>query len=252
MIQISEEEQWNIVVRRFLYHSPNGMIEGFHVSSDKPNGRVIMFCRGGTRGLIGFIDDGLLSNFIFPLAKAGFTIYASQYSEGPHSEGKDEYGGKETNDVLALLDVMKQDGNFNPGDFLGLFGVSRGAMTGCLAIQNGLPVTTAAFVGGFYDATNIAEERPDIFEMWRRDKMFDVTNDALLSRSALYHAENMKRIPVLILHGTTDVKVNVRQAEAFKTALGSNAELVLFKDDNHPISNHSDERNKRLIDWFSK
>ncbi len=244
-------EEWGISTKRFLYESPNGQIEGFRISSDRPNGRVIIFSRGGKK-LFSAIDDRTLYAQIYFLSKAGFTVYATQNSEGPNSEGKDEYGGKDVEDTLALLKVMKAAGDYTDGDFLGLLGFSRGALEGCLAIRKGLPVTRAVFVGGYYDATQTKEERPDVYKMWKEENMFEVNDENLSERSALSHVNELLHVPMLLLHSKEDPRVPVRQAIEFKAAMGDGAELHLFEGNSHPVMDDFKERNQLIIDWFQR
>lgn len=151
--------------------------------------------RGGTRNF-GSISSRTIGAILYPLVSAGFTVYATQYSGGPNSEGKDEYGGNDVGDVHALLEVMRCDGRYKDGDFLGALGFSRGAMMACSAMKQGLPITKALFVGGMYDVRNIATERPDILAMWHRDSMFDVNELELERRSPLAFVQDLPKFHI--------------------------------------------------------
>ena len=44
---------------------------------------------------------------ILPLAEQGYLVLASNYRGSKFSQGKDEYGGKDVNDVLRLLELVE-------------------------------------------------------------------------------------------------------------------------------------------------
>ncbi len=236
---------------KFLYHSPNGIIEGFRCRNGTGRQRPIIFCRGGNRDF-GAIDSFAIDTLLAPLAEAGFAVYATQYSGGPNSEGKDEYGGKDVADVLALLDVLKADGAYTEGGFLGILGFSRGAVDACRAMQQGLPVSQAAFVGGLFDMRDVAKARPDLASMLERDGLFEVNEKNLQDRSALTFAESLSNIPFLFLHSEEDDRVNVRQSKEMAEALGSSAIVKIFPGNDHGLLKVANERNALLIDWFSR
>ncbi len=190
---------------------------------------------------------------MIPLAMEGFAVFGTQYSEGPNSQGKDEFGGKDLEDVFALVENLKV-GPWNLDiSKLGVFGISRGAMMGMQALKKGLHVKRAAFIGGMYDAQQTHEERPDLFEMWTEDKMFSTSDpEELKKRSAVSFSDDLPNIPYLLLHSKGDSRVPVRQALEMKKALGEKAELILYEGDDHGLRLVAQERNKKIIDWFSK
>ncbi len=239
------------VCGKFLYHSPNGTIEGFRCSNGGKKNKPIIFCRGGNRDF-GAIDSFALETLFVPLAEAGFAVYATQYSGGPNSEGKDQYGGRDVADVLALLDVLRADGVYEDGDFLGILGFSRGAVNACRAMQQGLPVSKAAFVGGLFDMRDTARERPDLYSMLERDQLFELDEKNLTDRSALTFAERFSGIQFLLLHSEDDDRVSVRQSKEMAMVLGSNATIKIFPGNDHGLLKIQNERNALLIDWFSR
>lgn len=239
-----------IETTRFTYASPNGNIEGFRCSAPTSFSKPVIYCRGGNRSF-GAVDEYIIETQLQPLARAGFTVYATQYAGGPNSDGKDEFGGSDVDDVLALFDVIQKDIPFERGDFLGIVGFSRGVMEACLAMQRGLPVTTAAFISGVYDLRNIVQERPDIADMITRDQLFDLHDIALAKRSPLAFVDQLPEIPYLLLHTTQDDRVDIAQAIDMADALGKSAVLKTFPGDDHGLFEIADTRNQMIIDWFT-
>lgn len=141
----------SIRVDTFLYRSPNGFIEAVGVLPvRKKKLPVILFYRGGT-GHFAAIETRTIANFLMPLAKMGFAVFGSQYSGGPNSDGKDEYGGSDVADMPALLAALKQP-TWNL-DFkrIGALAVSRGAMMAFQNLRDGLPIKRLAVVSGLYE-----------------------------------------------------------------------------------------------------
>src|SRR5690606_42055759 len=75
-----------------------------------------------------------------PLLDENFIIIGSQYrgarltSEAHPDRLKDEFGGRDVNDVLALLPIIAQLPHANGGK-IGIWGTSRGAMMAFLAAK---------------------------------------------------------------------------------------------------------------------
>lgn len=236
-------------IEPFFYQSPNGKIEGFKISTEgNTTGKPVIFLRGGNRNF-GALDNQKLAGMPTELAKAGFIVYATQYSGGPNSEGKDEFGGKDVADIFALFDVIKNENNYH--GYLGVVGFSRGAIMGCEAIRDGLPVTRAAFIGGAFDCTKTKEERPDLYAMWERDHLFDLTDEELKKRSAVTFAEKLSHVPTLILHAKGDTRVPIRQAEEMAEK-SPNSKLHLFESADHALGDQRDTRNKLVISWLNQ
>ncbi len=252
-MSLSVNQKKAVTIERFQYESPNGSIEGWGVipQIDSPC-PVIIFCRGGTR-YTGAIDEPLAINLMLPFALAGFAIFGSQYSGGPNSAGKDEYGGKDVLDIFSLVESLKKSQWNLDFSKTGLFGISRGAMMGMEVLRDGLEVKRAAFLSGLYDYQQIKEERPDMYEMWVNDKMFDPTiQTEIQKRSAVTFADKLPEIPYLLLHSQEDSRVPIRQARDMKKVLADNAELIEYDGDDHALRKVARKRNKRLVDWFLK
>ncbi|MFA5936064.1 MAG: prolyl oligopeptidase family serine peptidase [Patescibacteria group bacterium] len=239
-------------VDRFLYRSPNGFIEAVGVLPiSKKKLPLILFYRGGT-GDFAAIENRTIANFFMPLAEAGFAVFGSQYSGGPNSEGKDEYGGKDSADMPALLASLR-NGDWNLDfDRIGALAVSRGAMMVLQNLKDGLPIRRLASVSGAYDFRNLKKERPDMYLMLKKKKMFNPdSEDELARRSALSFAPHLPNIPYLLMHSNPDSRTSFKDAKEMKKKL-KKGKLITFKGDDHALIEHTDERNAILKNWFSK
>ncbi len=209
----------------------------------------LLFCRGGT-GAFGAIDERIVNSVLAPLAQLGFVVYGTQYSGGPHSQGHDEYGGSDIEDIFALYDEMKKREEKNVIIKMGLLGFSRGGMSGCLALRKGLPAKRAAFVSGLFDLVSFANERPDVVELWKSHNMFEISQESLKQRSAVYFSQDMPNIPYLFLHSKKDTRVSVAQSIKMGELLKSQSIVNLFEGDDHGLIDHARERNELLCEWF--
>jgi dienelactone hydrolase len=215
---------------------------------------VILWCRGGVGG------DTAISNAnfhdlheMYRLASAGFLVMAPQYRGIDGGEGKDELGGADVHDILNLMPVAESLGYADLSRVF-IVGFSRGAMMALQAIRMGLHVRAAVVVGVPADWQLAARDNPTLArvaeEYWPDYK--SNPEEAFRSRSPAYWAEQIN-VPLLIFAGGLDPAFPPRQplmlaeklAEADKLF-----ELIIYANDDHPVSRHADERMQRTIEWF--
>src|SRR5687767_4938529 len=88
---------------RFFEYSVDGLqVQGFSARpAQNASGKLpaIVYNRGGNAGFNRMTFTGMLSG-VFTLAGRGYFVIGSQYRD------KDEFGGRDVNDVLALLDII--------------------------------------------------------------------------------------------------------------------------------------------------
>lgn len=211
---------------------------------------AIIFNRGGNRdfGRLVFAD---LVDFA-RWADQGFVIIASQYRGSSGSEGRDEFGGADVDDVLNLFPIARQFGADMENIFMA--GFSRGGLMTYLAISRGAKVNAAAVIGAPTDLSLEADARPEMQELYR-ELMPDFERrqrELLLARRVLDFADKLDA-PLLILHGGADRRVPATQALALAQQLERAHrpyELVIYAQDDHALSQHTDDWRRRLIAWF--
>jgi dienelactone hydrolase len=215
---------------------------------------VVLWCHGGVGA------DSAVSNAnfhdiyeMYRLASAGFVVLAPQYRGVDGGEGKDELGGADVHDILNLVPIAESLGYVDL-DRLFIMGFSRGAMMTLQAIRMGLHARAAVVVGVPVDWRSASKDNP-ILTRLAQDYWPDYKTDqeeAYRSRSPAYWADQIN-VPVLIFAGALDPAFPPRQplllaeklAEADKLF-----ELILYANDDHPVSRHSDERSQKTIEWF--
>ena len=237
---------------RIKYSSDGLKVVGFLVKPKKEGARwpVLIFNRGGNREF-GKITLMMMKYFSF-LASNGYVILASQYRGNDGGEGKEEFGGSDVNDVLNLIPLAKSL-PFTEPDKIVMLGYSRGGMMTYLAIKKGAQIRAAAVVSGVTDLIQMLEERePGMRKVV--EELVGKDESEYRKRSALYWPDEIN-VPVLILHGGEDLRVNADQAEKLAEELkklGKEHELAVFPGGDHGLSTHRPERNRLIFEWFDK
>lgn len=115
---------------------------------------AIICCRGGNRNFGALDGDRLLGSELGQLAREGYVVVATQYRgngkvgtdlyPGDHTcpicnqakggLGREEFGGREINDVLALILLLENLPEAD-ADRLGIWGRSRGGRMTYLALR---------------------------------------------------------------------------------------------------------------------
>lgn len=216
---------------------------------------VLLFARGGT-GDDARIGRPLLA-YLGGLARRGpFVVLATDYRGTDGGDGRDAYGGADVNDLLNLIPVAARI----PGADLErtvLLGFSRGGINTYRAIQDGVPVRAAAVVSGPVDLARSYEQGGFFLKRALRGAIGGAPADMpeeYRKRSALAWPRDVN-VPLLILHGGRDDRIDGEQIRAFAqalTALGKTHELVEFPEGDHMLHNMSVARDEALLAWFDR
>lgn len=193
---------------------------------------VIIWNRGGTRemGSIGN-EDGkrgpLFINFPCDLAQQGAIVVASEYRGGLNSEGKDEWGGADLNDVVKIKEIADQLPMSKSGKAI-VAGHSRGGMMSYLLASKQSWVKGLISIGGTADLLMSGEERPEMQEIF--EQCFGGSDEEKKKRSATYFYEEIpKNLPMLIIQGFIDDRVSVEQVRKLNE---------LLKESGHNVEYH--------------
>ncbi|MCC6973963.1 MAG: prolyl oligopeptidase family serine peptidase [Anaerolineae bacterium] len=249
--QTDRVDYYNIV-----YYSDGLRIAGFYAEPRSPGKYpAVIYNRGGNRG------TGALQGYEFaPFAEMGFVVAASQYRGGPGSEGADQLGGGDVNDVLALIPLLKSRGQVDPSR-IAMFGSSRGALMTYIALRKlgergSSDIKVAATTSALTDLFMWAKERPDLNGGAYLELVGATTSGnpaAFRARSATYWA-GLIRVPLLIQHGDADTVVSVEQSKALGAALkrtGRSYKLIIQAFGDHGLFTH-DEGYPETMKWFQQ
>lgn len=249
--------------QRFQYLVGDITVEGFSIrpaSSLDGELPVIIYNRGGNAAHAR-LEIHTLFQRLFPLAEQGFFVIATQYrgsglkSEGINA-GKDEFGGADVNDVMALFDLI-DDSPFADKDRIGMFGWSRGAIMSFLAATRTDRLSALVVGGAPTDIERELEARPEMESVFEA-RIPNYGNDrksALESRSVLRWADRLPNsLPILILHGASDKNVTLDSALNLARELQILSipyRLVVYENGNHSLLNHRESVNDEIANWFN-
>lgn len=241
----------------FTYPSDGFQIKGYisFVPHSSENS-LLIFLRGGNRMF------GLMHPATEFTCRKNYTVLATTYRGGV-SEGVDEFGGSEVNDVHNLLEYFpilqeKLGMQFSPKKTF-ILGGSRGGMEMILALSRSpllqYQVTKAASLSGLLDIRECMANREDMKRMFIRDFGLDPSNEDewISQRDPLAHVVHLRKdLPILILQGTDDVRVSLKEGYHMVEALEKNGNLVTYVEisgGDHCLANRPD-RMDIIANWF--
>ncbi|MDO6612415.1 prolyl oligopeptidase family serine peptidase [Shewanella sp. 1_MG-2023] len=249
----------NLSCSTFSYSVNNTEVMGYVIKPRVSDTKlpVLVYNRGGN-GNFGSVVFGAMMYGLFPIVEQGFVIIGSQY-RGVHVKqpsAKDEFGGKDVNDVIALLDFIPNIEGADP-QRIGMYGGSRGGMQTHLAMKQTNKIKAIATIAGVSDLQQGLIERPEMENVYKkRIPYYELKKDAELSkRSVINWASNLSpNVPILLIHGTEDKRVAANQSIVLADALTKYDiphKLVLYPD-NHYLRNSKEKVNLELVNWFQK
>lgn len=243
---------------RIVYLSDSLKITGL-MATPKSDGNypVVIFNRGGNRDY-GALKISSATNVLAPIAKKGYVVVASNYRGNFGSEGQEEFGGSDVNDVINLAKTVSE---YSQADIsrIGLLGVSRGGMMNYLTLRenqkHNLPIKCVINIGGITDLEKTIEYHPEIGTVCE-EIIPDYSADkfaAYKKRSVIYWVNELpKNCPMLILHSYDDASVTYEQIPSFTDSLEKHHLMfkhIAYKKDNHGIVKHR-EHVQQQIDWW--
>ena len=244
----------------FTYQSDDFNVEGFYLAPKSPEKPlpVVIFNRGGNAGF-GYVVFGAKMDLPAELASEGYIVLGSQYrgaSRRVENNGKDEFGGADVNDVLALIDIAKSLPHADTSR-IALVGWSRGVMQSYLAAKQLPDVKAIVSVAGNADLKQAIVWRPEMEKVYAA-RMPDYANQKeqlLTERSVINWVDQLPPAPILMLHGTADTRVNVEQSRLLASALNAanhTNKLVTFEGDNHGLTLHRTAAFSEIKDWLQQ
>jgi dipeptidyl aminopeptidase/acylaminoacyl peptidase len=248
-----------VEIYRMAHISDGNLVTGFvAMPKKKGNYPCVVFNRGGNREF-GRLLVAHGTDILAPIAAKGYIVAASNYRGNSGSEGMEEFGGADVNDVLNLIDSMSEL-EMADTSRVGLVGVSRGGMMNYIALrkterQN---IKAVASIGGVSDFGLTIEHHPEIDDVaselipnWHEER-----EQAIIERSAVQWPQELPAdVPLLIMHSKTDAHVYYDQVVHFADSLENHNvpyQLVSYEDDTHGLSNHKKEVFERITSWFDK
>ncbi|KAA3633649.1 MAG: S9 family peptidase [Calditrichaeota bacterium] len=210
------------LVERITYINDSLNIKGYIVSP-KESGTypLLLWNRGGYKDS-GALEDLTAFLILASTARWGYVVVASQYRGNMGGDGKEDWGGKDVDDALAMLDFAAELPNTDMNR-IAIEGASRGGMTTYRALAEDHRFKCAMVHAGI----------ADIFELEKQDAEFaklvdkitkDLTSEereAKLKLLSGVHIANQfsKDCPILLMHGDADNRIPVLHSEKMDDVL---------------------------------
>lgn len=248
----------SIAIFKITYLSEGLKVKGYLVTpKELGNYPCIIYNRGGNREF-GALSEAAAVLLFGPLASKGYVVIASQYRGNDGGEGQEEFGGQEVNDITILPEVLREVEGADTHK-IGMYGWSRGGMMTYIALTKTDKIKAAVVGGAVSDSFETIEDRPDMETYVFSELIPNYHADkeaALTQRSAIKWVDKFpKNVPILMMHGTSDWRVKPEQSlrmamefEKYRIPY----RLVMYEGDDHGISNHREEVNAQVLQWFDR
>ncbi|MBA2727278.1 MAG: prolyl oligopeptidase family serine peptidase [Parachlamydiaceae bacterium] len=247
--------------RRFIvFNYPSDKLQVKGLLSFVPNSfhnPLLIFLRGGNRLLS--LPDPATDYICFK----NYTVLTTTYRGGV-SEGKDEYGGNDVNDVENLMTFFphlqaKVRVYFEPSKIF-MLGASRGGMEAFLSLGR-FPslqkiIHKVCSLSGLVDMNECIRDRNDMKQMFINDfGLLPNENEEewVRHRNPIEAVSKIRKdLPFLIIQGTSDLRVPLKEGYNMVKKLKENGNPVTYREisgGTHCLRNHKD-RMELIADWF--
>lgn len=241
---------------RITYLSDGLKVKGYlAVPKSGAKHPCIIYNRGGSREFSAINDRNFL-RWIGKLASANYVVVASQYRGNSGGEGKEEYGGKDLNDVLNLMPLLSSIKEADTSR-IGMFGLSRGGMMTYLALTQTTRLKAAVVLSGLADLPKALASRPEMDSTWAAmiPDFRSRKDEVLKARSATYFADKLyKSTPLLIVQGSGDWRVPTGQVLDLVNKLYDAkhpTRFILYEGGQHSMIEHTNDFYNQMINWFN-
>lgn len=254
-IQELSKKHKNLEVINIIYKSDNLKIQGYiyRKKNIKKNTPVVIYCRGGNNnknmktpefvpGRIFYIES-----LLELVEKGEVIVFATNYRGSSKSEGVDEMGGKDINDITNLYPIIKKY-KFSDEKNISLYGWSRGCTNALLVSKKVKWIKCLILGAGSYDYKIGKKTRPKFHKEIKKN--FKLNDSHLKERSAIYWSDKIPKIPILLLHGTADRRVSVENSIKLSLELYKNKipyKLVIYPGGDHSLSQNTIEVKNEII-----
>lgn len=254
IFEAARKNSKQVCVYRFLYRSCGHSVVGFLIEPRKMSGKTpcIIVNRGGL-GEFGKITTENIFSHLSQIAVWGYIVITTQYSGNDGSEGTDQMGGADLEDVLTLHKILKAH-PYADMSRIGMYGASRGGMMTYLCLARVKWIKAAVTVAGLADLFRQEKLRPEMVEHFK--KMFGGKRDDLKERSAVCWVKKFsKKAPVLLIHGSADWRVSpLDSVDLSREMLQEKVphRLVLLEGADHVLSEFQTLRFEMMRKWFDR
>jgi dipeptidyl aminopeptidase/acylaminoacyl peptidase len=241
-------------VYEISYLSDGLRVRGYIVAPRRIAGKSphVLFARGGFEDFSLITSERLFGDLAL-WASWGYVVAATNYRGSAGSEGRDEMGGDDVNDIVALKKLLCRS-PYVDSALIGIIGHSRGAIMVHRLLASTRWLKAAVTIGGSTDLERSVEERPEMIKVYRR--AFGGTRPEMRRRSGVHLAATFsKRCPILVLHGTADWRVSPYDSIDLSARLVARRvphRLILYEGADHSLREHRSEGEREIRLWLAR
>lgn len=216
---------------------------------------VIIFNRGGN-GSYAMVNDQYILAFLSKIASKGFIIIGSQLRGSDGSEGIDEWGGKDINDVLSLFTIIN---TLKMADTarIAQIGWSRGGITNFQLLKKTKKIRTTITIAGPADI--LKTKRKEMFAVYK-NRVRNYERDSVYYSnkiSPIFQIDSVlnKKESFLFMHGDQDERVPFSDSKELYTKTkrkGYKSKLIIFKNSEHSLFNQFEKAIEDILFWLKK
>ena len=261
---LNPSKRWNAIAKKYYelddvyritYLSDSLKVKGYMVLPKK-EGKYpcIIYNRGGSREF-GKLDYGDYLIDMAQMASWGYCVIASQYRGNDGGDGVEEFGGRDVNDVINMIPLMKYVDKADTSR-IGMWGVSRGGMMTYISLTMTKQIKAAVVLSGLVDLGMLFETRKDMdtflygwLPAYRNDK-----KKFIKERSAIELADKIcKTTPIFIIQGTSDWRLPIPQVFVLSKKFYDVKQpfrLAVFEGAEHGVTEFWDEVSRQTKIFF--
>lgn len=246
-----------VKVKEFFYLSDGLKVKGY-LAQPKTPGKYpcIIYNRGGIGSFSSF-NVPLAQRVLGEMASWGYVVITTQLRGNDGSEGVEDFGGKDLNDIMNLIPLLGQVKDADTTK-IGMYGRSTGGMKTYLALAKTNRIKAAVVIGAFSDFKHSLEARPALDSTYAAviPGYREHREELLKQRSMIYWTDKInKNTPILLMHGSEDKRVLPEESFKAAEALYKSRHpfrFVFFEGDDHGISVNRNEVNRLTRMWYEK
>ena len=239
------------------YMSDGYKIKGFLIEPVKKGKYPCLIYNRDGQENVKTLNQIFVAEHLHQFARRGYVVIASQYRGGGGSEGKDEYGGSDVDDVLNLIPLLATLPKADTSR-IGMYGWNRGGMMTYLALKRTDKIDAAIVSSAITNVFLFAAENLEVYDIFEKliPEYPEQRVTPLKDRSMLYWYEELpKTTPILMLHGSADKYVNPSNSiHALEKLIKGEIPVryVMFEGGDNKLTEHRAEADKMIVEWLNK
>lgn len=250
----AQQQLQRVTVYRLRYKVGKLQVVGYLVVPRKgKNLPCLIHLRGGAGDFSRLQPKTILGQMV-NYALEGYVVISTQYPGVEDGDGFDQFGGSDDlKSITRLRDILK---SLSIADHtrIGMKGHSRGGLMTYMMLRDVRWIKAAVVAAAPTDQIRMGKTRPN----WRvhQIRRWGTARTETIKRSPLQWADELpKKVPLLIMHGAADWRVNPLDSIEMSQSLFKHHvphRFILFEGADHGISEYRPEYFRQSLHWFQR